>query len=120
MLLDISVSLLLALLAGMGVGGGGLLVLYLTLIASRPQPEAQGINLLFFLFAAVGSFLISRKRRHFQKLSLLCYIGGGVVMALLGAWAATLLDASLLRKAFGGLMLLSGVVAFFRPSKERM
>ena len=38
-----------AILSGLGVGSAGIFVLYLTLIAGFPQPEAQALNLLFFL-----------------------------------------------------------------------
>ena len=54
MLLDIIVSFAIALLSGLGVGSGGLLVIYLTLYAGTPQLQAQGVNLVFFLFSILA------------------------------------------------------------------
>ena len=48
-------SFIIALLSGMGIGSGGLLVIYLTLLEKVPQLTAQGINLLFFIFASASS-----------------------------------------------------------------
>lgn len=40
-------------LSGFGVGGGTLLLIYMTAFAGLPQDLAQGINLLYFLPAAL-------------------------------------------------------------------
>ena len=44
-------------LAGMGVGGGSLLILWLTTVMNVDPITARGINLLFFLPAALISTL---------------------------------------------------------------
>ena len=49
----IGVGAILGFLSGLGVGGGSLLILWLTAVLGTEQRAAQGINLLFFLPAAV-------------------------------------------------------------------
>ena len=47
------VATILGFLTGLGVGGGSLLILWLTIVLGMDQATARGINLLFFLPAAV-------------------------------------------------------------------
>jgi uncharacterized membrane protein YfcA len=103
----------LATLSGMGVGGGGLLVLYLTLAKEMPQAEAQGINLLFFLCAAAAAFAVNRKKRHFSWKNTLLLAVSGILMTIPGALLAMAMEGYLLRKVFGGLLILSGILSLF-------
>jgi len=111
MLQTLFASLLIALLSGMGVGSGGLLVIYLTLIENTPQLTAQGINLLFFLFAAASSLLLHITRRRLFGGAILIMSAMGILGSLLGTHLATLLPAHLLRKIFGSMLTVSGLVA---------
>ncbi len=112
------VSFLVALLVGSGVGGGGLFVLFLTLAARLPQKEAQGLNLLFFLAAAGAAFAVNRSKRHFSLSCLLPLAVSGVLFSVAGALAARHADVGLLRRAFGILMILSGVLTFFHGLRK--
>lgn len=118
--LDLLAAFAVATLAGMGVGGGGLLVLYLTAIRHVGQIEAQGINLLFFLAASLGAMVIHLKKRTIRWKTVLFLSLGGVITAPLGAYLASVTDTSLLRRLFGGLLVLSGVAALWgkKPAKE--
>lgn len=108
---DIIVSFLIAVLSGMGIGSGGFLVLYLTLAENLPQLTAQGINLLFFLFANASSlFFHMRKRKLFGGV-ILTMSAMGLLGSPLGSLAAAALPAQLLRKLFGGMLILSGMLA---------
>ncbi len=106
-----------ALLAGIGVGGGGLLVLYLTLVEAMPQAEAQGINLLFFLCAAGAAFLVNCRKRSFPWKTVLLLAVGGTAFAILGAFLATKVSPTLLRRSFGGLLVASGLITLLRGGK---
>lgn len=113
MIVDLLVAFAVALLAGMGVGGGGLLVLYLTLFCHVKQLEAQGINLIFFLAASIGALVLHGKRRKLRLRRVLILSVSGALTALLGAYLATLVSRTILRKLFGGLLALSGLVSLF-------
>ena len=95
-------------LSAFGVGGGTLLLVYMTAFAGVEQHQAQGINLLFFLPAALMALPAHRKNGYLFRPALLPAISGGLACAALGAWAATALDVSALRRLFGVFLLLTG------------
>ncbi len=107
-----------AVLSGMGVGSGGLLVVFLTLFADVPQIRAQGINLLFFLFASSASMLIHVQRRRLSPSVLLLLAAAGLLGSLPGTYAALILPEALVRRLFGGMLLLSGIVSLLRRGKS--
>lgn len=96
-------------LSGFGIGGGTLLLVYLTVFANMEQSQAQGINLLYFLPAALLSLPSHIKNGYIAKTVLLPAIFGGLVCAAVAAWIATGLDTALLRKLFGGFLVIIGL-----------
>ena len=82
-------------LSGFGVGGGTLLLVYLTAFAGVDQHQAQGINLLYFLPAALLALPAHVKNGYIRREALLPAIGAGLVCAGLGAWLATSLEVAL-------------------------
>ena len=116
---DLIVSFLVALLSGMGIGSGGFLVLYLTLVEGMAQFPAQGINLLFFLFSASSSLLIHMRKRRLFGGAILAMSAMGLVGSPLGTLAAAALPSELLRKLFGGMLILSGMLALKKSLAQR-
>lgn len=110
---DFVIGVLIAALAGMGVGGGGLLVLYLVFVKDMAQLDAQGINLVFFVFAALSSLLYHIRKRKIRWKLVMMVIGVGVVGAYFGAKTAATFEPLVLRRCFGWLMMLSGVIVLF-------
>lgn len=100
-------------LSGFGVGGGTLLLVYMTAFAGVDQHLAQGINLLYFLPAALLALPAHLKNGYIEKSVLFPAISAGLVCAALTAWIATGMDVSLLRKLFGGFLILIGVSELF-------
>ena len=100
-----------------GVGGGTLLLLVMTLVLGVDQRTAQGINLLFFLPTALSALVCHIRSGFVDKPTLKSAVPPAVLLALLGAWAATALDVALLRKPFGVYLLLSGV-SLILPQKK--
>ena len=111
-------GLLTGILSGFGVGGGTLLLVYMTLIAGLDQTLAQGINLLYFLPAGLMALPAHVKNGYIEKRALLPAIGAGLVCAALAAWAATALDTWLLRRCFGGFLILIGLWELFGNGKR--
>ena len=108
-----------AALSGMGVGGGGLLVIYLAFATELPQLSVQGINLLFFLFSAGSALLIHVRRRTILWKTVALLVAFGLGGVLLGTHLTELVDESLLRKIFGVLLVISGILSLKRQQKER-
>ncbi len=117
-LLPLAVGAATGVLSGFGVGGGTLLLVYMTAFAGLDQHLAQGINLLYFLPAGLMALPSHVKNGYIQKPVLLPAILAGLVCAALAAWWATALDVAMLRKVFGGFLVLIGVMELFRRSPE--
>ena len=101
-------------LSGFGVGGGTLLLVYMTTLAGL----AQGINLLYFLPAGLTALPAHLKNGYVEKGLLFPAISAGLLCAALASWAATALDVDLLRKLFGGFLILIGLSELFGRVKE--
>ena len=112
-MLDFIAGFLIAVFSGLGVGGGGLLVIYLTLMGVG-QIEAQGINLVWFLFSSGTSMLVHLVKRRLDFRLILLLAVSGSVGAVLGSLLAREADPALLRKIFGMLLLTSGCLALFK------
>ena len=96
-------------LAGLGVGGGSLLILWLTVAMEMPQAEARGINLLFFLPAAIIACCFRWKQGTLKLRNILPAILSGTVAAAVFTLVGQNLDGELLKKAFGILLLFTGI-----------
>ncbi len=117
--LNMIVSFCIAMLSGLGVGSGGLLVIYLTLLAQVPQLQAQGINLVFFLFSAGSSMLSHLWRRHLIFPLCILMICCGIPGALAGTYLAGILPAAALRRLFGAFLVVAGALTLTRSDKRR-
>ena len=111
--IDMIVTLIVAVLSGMGIGSGGLMVLYLTLVRHAPQLTAQGFNLLFFLFAATSSMGVHLARRTIRLPAVLLMIAAGLPAAYLGTRFAIFLPEGLVGRLFGVFLILAGLPGVF-------
>lgn len=105
---------IIAALSGMGVGGGGLFVIYLSLFTDTPQLLAQGINLLFFLLCAGASLIFHLQKRNIYFLAVAILAGAGIVGSLVGSSIAEHINESILRKIFGAMLVISGIITLKR------
>ncbi len=106
---------------GMGMGGGIILIPVLTLLLDTPQHTAQALNLAAFLpMSACALIAHIRSKRADIRIALMM-AAFGAVGAILGALAANFLDASLLKRFFGGFLILLAVMRIYkkRTSKKR-
>ena len=109
--------------SGLGIGGGTLLMVWMTAVVSLEQQTAQGINLLYFLPTAACALFFHIKNRLIRWRIVLPAILTGCLTAAGAAYWATGIDTGLLRKLFGGFLLLVGIrellTAQRRAKKER-
>ena len=117
----IIISLIIATLSGMGVGGGGLLVIYLTLFENTNQIIAQGVNLCFFIAAALTSTIYNiYKKKIVWKTTLVLSISG-FIFSLFGVWIAGIISPNILRKTFGTMLIVGGfasLISAFSKKKQ--
>lgn len=119
LVISLLISFIIAILSGLGIGGGGLLVIYLALFSSIGQLQIQGINLSFFLLAASASVIVHIKKRKLYKGIILITSIAGIAGALLGCFAAKIISPEILRKIFGVLLVVSGMLTFKKSSRQR-
>lgn len=117
--LPLAVGAATGVLSGFGVGGGTLLLVYLTVFAGVDQHLAQGINLLYFLPAGLMALPAHIKNGYIEKRGLWPAISVGLVCAAGASWAATGLDVELLRKLFGGFLVVIGLWELFGKVKQQ-
>lgn len=111
------VGILCGILSGFGIGGGSLLMVWLTAVVAMGQKTAQGINLLYFLPTSLGALIFHIKNKMICWKAVIPAALCGCVTAALAAWLASSMDVSLLRKLFGGFLLVVGVMEFFKKPK---
>ena len=117
-MISILVGAVLGFLSGLGIGGGSLLILWLTLAQNADPSTARGINLLFFLPCAGVALFFRRKQGTLPFRKILPAILTGALSALIFSLFSQNLDLNLLKKLFGGLLILTGLrEIFYRPKK---
>ena len=116
--IDFIAGICISVLAGLGIGGGGLLVIYLTLIKDISQIESQGINLLFFVTAGAASLIIHIKKRKLNLKNIIVMIISGSLGAVGGSLIASFTDGAVVKKIFGGFLLVSGLLELFSKSDK--
>ncbi len=109
--------------SGLGIGGGTLLMVFMTAVMGIAQKTAQGINLLYFLPTALCALLFHVKNRLICWRVVIPAAIAGCLTALAAALLAGRMDTGLLRKLFGGFLILVGLrelyYAFCRDKKAR-
>lgn len=119
MLISAAVGTVLGFLSGLGIGGGSLLILWLTLVMNVDPQTARGINLLFFLPSALISGFFRWKQGSVNIPRLLPGILTGCIAAFLLSLFSAAMDTSLLKKLFGGMLLITGLREIFYKQKNR-
>ena len=118
--ITLPVAIVLGFLAGLGVGGGSLLMLWLTMAVGMEYGQARIINLLFFLPSALIATLFHRKQGSVSIKKIQPAILTGCIAAALFSFLGSRIDTVLLKKCFGGLLLLTGLrELFYRPRNAK-
>ena len=113
-------GLVCGILSGLGIGGGTLLMVWMTAVMGMEQTTAQGINLMYFLPTAACALILHAKNRLLRLRTILPAAIGGCVCAVGAALLALTIDTELLRRLFGGFLLLVGVnELFYRDKKDK-
>ena len=104
-------------LGAMGMGGGGILMIYLTLAAGIPHAKAQGINLLFFIPAAIIAVIIYCRKKLIDKKIAMAYGLPGTLGACAGCYVSGMIDNNTLSKVFAVFIIFVGIKELFSKAK---
>lgn len=113
------VGTVLGFLSGLGIGGGSLLILWLTLVLEMDLGAAREINLLFFLPSAGVACLFRKKQGTLNWKKVFPAVLAGCAAAAAGHWLGGVLDIRALKKAFGVLLIITGIrELLYKPKKQ--
>lgn len=110
---NILVGFLTGILSGFGVGGGTLLLLWLTMVQETPQLKAGAVNLVYFIACALPALWGHIKNGLIEKQAVLCCALAGVPACIAASFLAAGMDTGLLRRIFGGFILVIGLREVF-------
>ena len=116
--IDLLAGAVTGVVTGFGIGGGTLLVLWLTMVRKTDQLAAQGINLLYFLPSAVCALVSHIKSRRVLWKAVFFCVAAGVPATAFAALFAAGIDTSLLRRIFGGFLIIVGASELLRGVKK--
>ena len=118
-LIAVAAGIVCGIISGFGIGGGSLLMVWMTAVLSMEQKMAQGINLLYFLPTAVCALIFHTKNHCILWKAVIPAAIIGCFAAAGGALLAQNLDMTLLRKLFGGFLILVGLEEVFIKGKKK-
>ena len=100
-------------LGGMGMGGGTILIPVLTIFFDVEQKQAQAINLVAFIPMAIASLIVHVKNKRVETKGILWIIIPATVLSLAGSMVAQAINGEILKRIFGGFLLILSVAQFF-------
>ena len=123
MLDSMPVSLLigsvLGFLAGLGIGGGSLLILWLTLVQDFSPTAARSVNLLFFIPSALIAGYFRWRQGAIPFRQILPAMVSGCLSAVAFSFLGANIHTEMLKKLFGGLLLITGLREILYKPKEK-
>ncbi len=118
-LIACAAGLVCGVISGFGIGGGSILMVWLTAVLSVQQRTAQGVNLLYFLPTAGAALILHAKNRQVEWRVVLPAALAGCAAAGLLSFLAVRMEAKLLRKIFGGFLIIIGLSELFKKTKNK-
>lgn len=106
--------------ASMGLGGGTVLILFLTMSEGLSQRAAQGINLVFFIPAAMLSLWLHSKNGFIEWKKIIPAMITGTVTAFICATAANSIPQGVSRRLFGAFILLMGMRSLASAHRKKL
>ena len=99
-------------LAGMGMGGGTLTLPILVLVMNVAQLTAQFANLIAFLPSGTSALFVHVKNGLVRKENLIYMFVPSIIACVGCSFFATEANGDLLKKLFGGFLVLVAIVSF--------
>ena len=106
---EIIIGLISGIIGGLGMGGGTVLILLLGMFANVEQHIAQGTNVIFFVPTAIAAILIFIKNKNIKFKVGIPICLWGLLGAYIGATISSRMEVGILRKCFGGFLILIAI-----------
>lgn len=88
------------------MGGGTILILLLSILLKFEQNIAQAINLIFFIPTAITAIIVGIKNKNINWKDSIIIVVFGIAGAAISASISSKMNVNLLRKLFGGFLLI--------------
>ena len=105
-------------LGGMGMGGGTILIPLLSIFYAVSQHTAQATNLISFIPMSVIALIINLKNKLVDFNKIIWIIVPGVLTCILGCYIAMAIKGEILKRLFGGFLLLLSIFQFVSAFKQ--
>lgn len=114
---EIFIGLIAGVIGSLGMGGGTVLILLLSVYSGIEQHIAQGTNVIFFAPMAITAIImfIKQKRINFKIAIPICI--WGLIGATIGANISSKMNVGVLRKFFGGFLILIAIYQIYSSFK---
>ena len=106
-------------LGGMGMGGGTILIPLLSIFFNVGQHTAQAINLISFIPMAVVALIFHFKNKLIKFKGILWIILPGVLSCVVGCYVARAISGDLLKRLFGGFLIILSIVQLVLGFKKK-
>lgn len=97
-------------IGGMGMGGGTILIPALVLFAHIDPKIAQSVNLLSSIPMTIFALIIHIRNKNVVFSLVIPIAIFGVLGAICGSFVANYLSSEILKKVFGGFLLIVGCI----------
>lgn len=104
-------------LGGMGMGGGTLLIPLLSIFYNVNQHSAQAVNLISFIPMAIIALIIHFKNKLVKLKDVLFIVIPGVLSCVGGCYLSNVITGDLLKKIFGGFLIVLAIIQFIMELK---
>ena len=111
-------GLLSGVLGGMGMGGGTILIPLLSIFYSVGQHTAQAINLVSFIPMAIVALILHIKNKLVEFNKIVMIIVPGVITCIIGCYIARAITGDVLRRCFGGFLILLSIFQFITQIRK--
>lgn len=102
----------------MGIGGGMIIVPALVLLAGLGQHQAQGVSLAVVAVTSLVGAVAHYRQGTVRLQTVVWVVPFAVICGVFGAHLATGLDADVLRKIFGVVVLIMSLVMLLGKGAE--
>lgn len=106
-------------LGGMGMGGGTVLIPLLSIFYKVGQHAAQAVNLISFIPMAIIALIMHLKNKFVRFDKVLFIVLPGIATCIVGCYIANAIGGELLRRIFGGFLLILSVFQFVSAIKQK-
>ena len=106
-------------LGGMGMGGGTILIPLLSIFYKVGQHTAQAINLIGFIPMSVVALIIHFKNKLVDFKNVIKIVLPGIATCIVGCFIARAMSADLLKRCFGGFLIILSVFQLLTELKKR-